>query len=119
MVGELGRICCNFNCNKPLKALNVISVSPLYASGRPKDTTITTNVSYNAAALGEQVAVECSANGFPEPVCQLYREGNLININGSVFVVQNFTAADQGEYTCNCSNVAGVDEAQVTLSLYG
>ena len=43
----------------------------------------------------------------------------MTKANESRLVIQNFTAADQGEYLCNCSNKAGVDEANVTLSLYG
>ena len=87
--------------------------------GSPKATTIATNVSYNVAALGEHVAVQCSSMGFPQPVCRLYHKANLLNVNGSVYVIHNFTAADEGVYTCNCSNVAGVEEANLTLSLYG
>lgn len=87
--------------------------------GSPKEATITTNVSYNVAALGEHVFVQCSSKGFPKPVCRLYHRGNLLNGNGSVYVIHNFTEEDQGVYTCNCSNVAGVDEANLTLSLYG
>ena len=63
--------------------------------------------------------LQCSSNGFPAPVCRLYHKGNLLSVNSSVYVIQTFTAADQGEYTCNCSNVAGVDEANITLALYG
>jgi len=103
-------------------AINIVKndtrITAINVEGSPKETILTTNVSYNVAALGERVAIQCSSNGFPRPVCQIYRKGDLINVNGSVYVIQNFTAADQGEYTCNCSNVAGVDEANVTLTLY-
>ena len=85
----------------------------------PKETIITTSVSYNVAALGEHVAIHCSSNGFPAPVCRLYHKGSLLSVNASVYVIQNFTAADQGEYTCTCSNVAGVDEVNITIYLYG
>ena len=87
--------------------------------GSPKETIITANVSYNVAALGEHLAIQCSSNGFPVPVCLLYFKGNLLSVNASVYVIQNFTAADQGEYTCNCSNVAGVDKVNITIYLYG
>ena len=87
--------------------------------GSPKETTITTNVSYNVAALGEHVAVQCTSKGFPQPVCRLHHRGHLLNVNGSVYVIHNFKEADQGVYTCNCSNVVGVHEANLTLSLYG
>ena len=76
-------------------------------------------MSYNVAALGEHVALHCSSSGFPVPVCYLYRKGNLTNASERSFVIRNFTAADQGEYMCNCSNAAGVDKVNITLSLYG
>ena len=87
--------------------------------GSPRDTFITANVSHNAVASGENVALQCLSNGFPVPVCRLYRERSVINTNGSDFVIQNFTADDQGEYYCNCSNIAGVDKATIMLALYG
>lgn len=71
------------------------------------------------AALGEAVAILCSSQGFPKPVCRIYHHGNLVNVNGSIYVIQNFTAADQGEYKCNCSNAAAVVEVNITLALYG
>ena len=42
----------------------------------------------------------------------------MVSANGSVYVIQNFTAVDQGQYVCNCSNVAAVAEANVTVTLY-
>ena len=87
--------------------------------GSPTDTVITTNLSYNAAALGENVALYCLSSGFPLPVCHFYREGHFINANQSIHVIENFTAADKGEYYCNCSNIAGVDKASIILALYG
>lgn len=71
------------------------------------------------AALGEAVAVLCTSQGYPKPVCRIYHEGNLVNVNGSVYIIQNFTPADQGEYKCNCSNAAAVEEVNITLALYG
>ena len=43
----------------------------------------------------------------------------MLGINGSFHVIQNFAEGDQGNYVCNCSNVAGVEEAYLTLTLYG
>lgn len=103
-------------------AVNVVSdhtlAIVLQVEGSPTDTVITTNLSYNAAALGENVALYCLSSGFPLPVCHFYREGHFINSNQSIHVIENFTAADKGEYYCNCSNIAGVDKASIILALY-
>lgn len=88
-----------------------------FFAGFPRDTSISANVSSNAAALGETVAILCSSQGYPKPVCRIYRDGNLMD--GGVYVIQNFTAEDQGEYRCNCSNVAAVEEVNLTIVLYG
>ena len=76
-------------------------------------------MSSNVAALGEAVAIWCSSHGYPKPVCRIYHEGSLVNTNESVYIIGNFTAANQGEYTCNCSNAAAAEEVNVTLYLYG
>ena len=73
----------------------------------------------NVAALGETVAIRCSSHGYPKPVCQIYRESDLVNVNESIFVIRNFTVADKGDYTCNCSNAVGAEKVNVTLLLYG
>lgn len=87
--------------------------------GSPRDTVITANVSHNAVSSGENVALQCLSRGFPVPVCHFYRERNVMNASGSEFVIQNFTDSDQGEYYCNCSNIAGVEQATIILALYG
>ena len=76
-------------------------------------------MSSNVADLGEAVAIRCSSYGYPKPVCRIYHEGALVNINESVYVIRNFTAANQGEYSCNCSNAAAAEEVNVTLYIYG
>lgn len=91
----------------------------IFSTGIPTNTAIRTNVSSNVAALGEAVGIWCSSDGYPKPVCRIYHEGSLVNINESVYVIRNFTAANQGEYTCNCSNAASAEEVNVTLYLYG
>ena len=91
----------------------------IFSSGVPTNTAIRTNVSSNAASLGEAVGIWCSSHGYPKPVCRIYHEGALVNINESVYVIRNFTLANQGEYTCNCSNAAAAEEVNVTLYLYG
>lgn len=87
--------------------------------GSPRKTFIRTNLPYNVAVKGQVVMLYCSSDGFPEPVCQFYKDEQLVSVNGSGYIVQNFTAADEGEYTCKCSNVAGEDMANITLVLYG
>ena len=91
----------------------------IFSSGVPTNTTIRTNVSSNAASLGEAVGIWCSSHGYPRPVCRIYHEGALVNINERVYVIRNFTLANQGEYTCNCSNAAAAEKVNVTLYLYG
>ena len=91
----------------------------IFSSGVPTNTAIRTNLSSNAASLGEAVGIWCSSHGYPKPVCRIYHEGALVNINESVYVIRNFTLANQGEYTCNCSNAAAAEEVNVTLYLYG
>ena len=91
----------------------------IFSSGIPTNTAIRSNVSSNAASLGEAVAIWCSSHGYPKPICRIYHEGALVNINESVYVIRNFTVADQGEYTCNCSNAAAAEEVNITLYLHG
>lgn len=91
----------------------------IFSTGIPTNTAIRTNVSSNVAEFGEAVAIQCSSHGYPKPVCRIYYEGALVNINESVFVIRYFTEANQGAYTCNCSNAAAAEEVNVTLYLYG
>ena len=91
----------------------------IFSTGIPTNAAIRTNVSSNVAALGEAVAIRCSSLGYPKPVCRIYHEGALVNVSDSVYVIRNFTAANQGEYTCNCSNAAATEEVNVILYLYG
>ena len=56
------------------------------------------NTSYNVAASGDHVSLKCSSVGFPEPVCRIYFKGNMLGINGSFHVIQNFAEGDQGNY---------------------
>ncbi|XP_078352588.1 uncharacterized protein LOC144637397 isoform X1 [Oculina patagonica] len=104
----------------PIEWHNYISMRvEIYGcKGIPSKTTIKTNVSNNVAGLGETVAIRCSSNGYPKPVCRIYREGVLIYVNGSVFLIRNFAVADQGKYTCNCSNAVGAEKVNVILLLY-
>ena len=76
-------------------------------------------MSSNVASQGETVAIWCSSYGYPKPACQMHHEGVLVNVNESTFVIRNFTAEDQGEYMCNCSNAVGAQKVNVTLFLYG
>ena len=76
-------------------------------------------MSNNVASLGETVDLRCSSYGYPNPLCRIYRKSALVNVNGSVLVIRNFTAADQGEYMCNCSNAVGAEVVNITLFLYG
>ncbi|KAL9964706.1 hypothetical protein ACROYT_G028382 [Oculina patagonica] len=108
----------SYECSAINIVANDTKTTVLNVIGFPRDTAISSNVSANVAALGETVAILCSSQGYPKPVCRIHHHGNLVNVNGSVFVIQNFTAADQGEYKCNCSNAAAVEEVNITLTLY-
>ncbi|KAJ7371578.1 hypothetical protein OS493_024253 [Desmophyllum pertusum] len=108
----------SYECSVFNIVANDTRTTVLNVVGFPRDTAISTNVSANVADLGDTVAIQCSSHGYPTPVCRIYHQGNLVNVNGSVYVIRNFTAADQGKYTCNCSNVAGVKEVNATLALY-
>ncbi|XP_068733580.1 uncharacterized protein [Montipora capricornis] len=103
-------------------AINVVAndtkTTVMNVKGLPRDTSIISNVSYNVAANGEHVALQCSSKGFPRPVCRIYHNGKEKGINGSEYIVRNFNKLDEGEYTCNCSNAEGVGQDKLTLTLY-
>lgn len=108
------------NC-APNQRLSLYQINQLvsFSEGSPRKIVITTNVSCNAAILGDSVAIRCWSRGYPAPLCGIYRDGNLLSANRGVYVIENFTSLDQGVYICNCSNVAGAAQANFSLTLYG
>ena len=108
------------NC-APNQRLSLYQINQLvsFSEGSPRKIVITSNVSCNAAILGDSVAIRCWSRGYPAPLCGIYRDGYLLSANGGVYVIDNFTSLDQGVYICNCSNVAGAAQANFSLTLYG
>ncbi|KAL3989826.1 Immunoglobulin I-set domain family protein [Acanthocheilonema viteae] len=53
------------------------------------------------------VTLECIASGNPKPIVVWKRDGRLLDIRGSRFVIKSSKASDGGRYTCEARNEAG------------
>ena len=76
------------------------------------------------AVVDSNATFSCNASGVPDPVITWSWSGGRLpehvvtNNNLTVFAVKN-TAAFEGWYTCNASNLAGHDTRTVNLTVDG
>ena len=76
---------------------------------------------------GNDVILRCPATGTPPPLITWYKDGSLITgdfagviilEDGSLQII-NTDADDTASYKCVAENVAGKDEHEVDLKVYG
>ena len=66
---------------------------------------------------GSDVKIICKASGTPDPHVQWIRNGKKITEGKkeSHLMFNSLNRTDDGQYTCNATNLAGYDEKDVTL----
>ena len=77
----------------------------------PYNVSVTGNSVYSQ---GEQLVLNCLANGGPQLEYAWIFEGNEI-ANTSTLTINSVTASNGGEYTCNVTNDAGYDNNTITV----
>ena len=63
---------------------------------------------------GEQLVLNCLANGGPQLEYAWIFEGNEI-ASTPTLTIDNVTASNGGDYTCNVTNDAGYDNNNITV----
>ncbi|XP_001920501.5 hemicentin-1 [Danio rerio] len=71
------------------------------------------------------LTLSCLAKGFPEPVTQWFKDGQLLNgnthsglsVNSHMLHVDNAMLSHEGQYTCVVSNSAGEDKRDFHLTI--
>ncbi|XP_021053028.1 hemicentin-1 [Mus pahari] len=73
--------------------------------------------------VGQRVDILCNAHGSPPPVITWFKSGRPLLVDGAqhpgspdgTLSIEQAVIADAGVYTCAATNIAGSDEAEVTL----
>ena len=65
---------------------------------------------------GEEVVLECSVTGYPEPSVLWYRGGSLLREGGARLVVPGLLAGSEGAYSCRAANLVGSVQRQFTVT---
>ncbi|RXN18375.1 hemicentin-2 isoform X1 [Labeo rohita] len=71
------------------------------------------------------LTLSCLAKGFPEPVTQWFKDGQLLNgnthtglrVNSHMLLIENATLSHEGQYTCVVTNSAGEDKRDFHLTI--
>jgi hypothetical protein len=82
--------------------------------------SITTNPTSQSAIAGNSVAFSVSANGFPSPAYQWYKDGTAISgARNSSLILTNATSNDAGSYSVIASNIMGsATSSNAVLTIY-
>ena len=64
---------------------------------------------------GDDVTLNCSANGGPDLFFQWYFNGDFLDQNSSVLLLSSVDASDGGNYTCEASNSADNDTGRIDV----
>ncbi|XP_069497466.1 hemicentin-1 isoform X2 [Ambystoma mexicanum] len=75
--------------------------------------------------VGQRVDIPCSAQGIPLPEITWSKDGSIVLIDGGQYVasdggtlsIEKVEVLDSGVYKCIASNIAGRDEADVTIQV--
>ncbi|KAJ1172187.1 hypothetical protein NDU88_004037, partial [Pleurodeles waltl] len=75
--------------------------------------------------VGHRVDIQCSAHGIPPPEITWSKDGSIVLIDGGQYVssddgtlsIDKAEVSDSGIYKCIASNIAGHDEADVTIEV--
>ena len=68
----------------------------------------------NLYSQGEQLVLNCQSDGGPQLEYAWILSGNKIS-NNQTLTIDNVTASNGGDYTCNVTNDAGYDIDTVTV----
>ena len=72
----------------------------------------------NLYSQGDQLQLKCSSEGGPQLEYTWTFSGSAItNANSNILTIDNVTASNGGNYTCNVTNNAGSDTS--TITVYG
>lgn len=77
--------------------------------------------------VSQRVDIPCNAHGSPPPVITWFKSGRPMPFNGvqhpgspdGMLTIEQTALSDAGTYTCSATNIAGSDEAEVTLHVQG
>ena len=77
----------------------------------PYNVSVTGN---NVYSQGEQLVLNCLSNGGPQLDYSWLFSSNKI-VNTSTLTIDNVTASNGGDYTCNVTNDAGYESDTITV----
>ncbi|XP_028442536.1 hemicentin-1 isoform X2 [Perca flavescens] len=75
--------------------------------------------------VNSTLTLECSAQAFPTPALQWYKDGKIlraddhlsITANGRIVQIKHAQVSDTGRYTCVATNIAGEDEKDFDVNI--
>ncbi|XP_034738598.1 hemicentin-1 isoform X2 [Etheostoma cragini] len=75
--------------------------------------------------VNSTLTMECSAQAFPTPALQWYKDGKIlraddhvsITANGQIVQIKHAQVSDTGRYTCVATNIAGEDEKDFDVNI--
>ncbi|XP_033096715.1 neuronal cell adhesion molecule-like [Anneissia japonica] len=77
-------------------------------------------IDISSCTAAKNVTIECSANGSPLPVVNLFKDGHVIKTNNLrlTYKIDIVTESDGGSYKCKAKNRAGSKESETTVLNY-
>uniref|UniRef100_A0A8C1LEB7 Hemicentin 2 n=1 Tax=Cyprinus carpio TaxID=7962 RepID=A0A8C1LEB7_CYPCA len=86
-------------------------------------TTLSFGKREEKVRINGTMTLSCLAKGFPEPVTQWFKDGQLLNgnthtglrVNSHLLLIENAMLSHEGQYTCVVTNSAGEDKRDFHL----